>query len=186
MPSSPASIAEHVFALMFALARDIVAADRSLRDRRWQPDVGMEVEGKTLAVLGLGRIGTAVAKRAIAFGLKVVAWGPTLTAERAAAAGATLVGPDELFRSADILSVHLRRSDWARNFVDARRLALMKRGAFLIDTSWAGIVDRAALSAALTQGRLGGAGIDYCDTDPVDMSAGHRTFSVRRIRGARM
>jgi phosphoglycerate dehydrogenase-like enzyme len=167
-PAPPlASIAEHVFALIFALARNVIPADRDLKERRWHPAVGMELDGKTLGILGLGRTGSAVAKRAGVFGLKVAAWGPTLTDERAHAAGATLSDADALFQNADIVSVHLRRSDWSHGFVDARRLALMKPTALLVDISWAGIVDRAALAAALRRGHLGGAGLDLCDAGPV-------------------
>jgi len=166
--TSNASVGEHVFALILALARRIVPSDLALRQRRWQPVAGMELEGKTLGILGLGRTGGAVAKRALAFGLKVVAWGPTLTPERAAASGAQMVSEEECFRSADVLSVHLRRSELSRNFVNASRLALMKPTALLIDISWAGIVDRPAVAQALRKGELAGAALDLCDTYPVD------------------
>ena len=164
-----ASIAEYAFGLIIALARGIVLADSSLRQRRWEPVPGLELEGKTLGILGLGRTGSAVAKCAPAFGLRVIAWGPTLTPERAAASGAEMVSDEELFRTADILSVHLRRSEMSRQFVNATRLALMKPTALLIDISWAGIVDREALAASLRSGRLAGAALDLCDDGPVDM-----------------
>ena len=164
-----ASIAEYVFGLIIALARGIVPADLDLRQRRWDPVPGLELEGKTLGILGLGRTGTAVAKCAPAFGLRVIAWGPTLTPERAATSGAQMVSEEELFRTADILSVHLRRSDMSHQFVNATRLALMKPSAILIDISWAGIVDREALAASLRSGRLAGAALDLCDDGPVDM-----------------
>jgi phosphoglycerate dehydrogenase-like enzyme len=164
-----ASIAEYVFGLIIALARGIVPADSSLRQRRWEPVPGLELEGKTLGILGLGRTGSAVAKCAPAFGLRVIAWGPTLTPERAAASGAEMVSEEELFRTADILSVHLRGSEMSRQFVNATRLALMKPSALLIDISWAGIVDREALAASLRSGRLAGAALDLCDDGPVDM-----------------
>jgi phosphoglycerate dehydrogenase-like enzyme len=164
-----ASIAEYVFGLVIALARGIVPADWALRQRRWDPVPGLELKGKTLGILGLGRTGTAVAKCAPAFGLRVIAWGPTLTPERAGVSGARMVSEEELFRTSDILSVHLRRSQMSHQFVNATRLALMKPSALLIDISWAGIVDRAALAAALRSGRLGGAALDLCDDGPVDM-----------------
>ena len=166
--TSNASVGEHVFGLILALARRIVPSDEALRQRRWEPVAGMELDGKTLGILGLGRTGAAVAKRAPAFGLKVVAWGPTLTPERAAACGAKMVSEEECFRSADVLSVHLRRSELSRNFVNASRLALMKPTALLIDISWAGIVDRQAVAEALRKGELAGAALDLCDTYPVD------------------
>jgi phosphoglycerate dehydrogenase-like enzyme len=165
-----ASIAEYVFGLIIALARGIIPADLALRQRRWEPVPGLELEGKTLGILGLGRTGTAVAKCAPAFGLRVIAWGPTLTAQRAATSGAQMVSEEELFRTADILSVHLRRSEMSRQFVNATRLGLMKPSALLIDISWAGIVDRKALSAALRSGLLAGAALDLCDDGPIDMN----------------
>jgi phosphoglycerate dehydrogenase-like enzyme len=164
-----ASIAEYVFGLIIALARGIVPADLALRQRRWEPVPGLELEGKTMGILGLGRTGTAVAKCAPAFGLRVIAWGPTLTPERAAASGTKMVSEEELFRTADILSVHLRRSGMSHRFVNASRLSLMKPSALLIDISWAGIVDREALTASLRSGRLAGAALDLCDDGPVDM-----------------
>ena len=164
-----ASIAEYVFGLILGLARGIIPADLALRQRRWDPVPGLELDGKTLGISGLGRTGTAVAKCASAFELLVIAWGPTLTPERAAASGAKMVSEEELFRTADILSVHLRRSEMSRHFVNATRLALMKPNAILIDISWAGIVDRQALTASLRSGHLAGAALDLCDDGPVDM-----------------
>jgi len=166
--TSTASVGEHVLGLILALARRIVPSDQALRQGRWEPVAGMELEGKTLGILGLGRTGGAVVRRAPAFGLNVIAWGPTLTPERAAASGAKMVSEEECFRSADILSVHLRRSEFSRNFVNATRLNLMKPSALLIDISWAGIVDHQAVAEALRKGRLAGAALDLCDTYPVD------------------
>jgi phosphoglycerate dehydrogenase-like enzyme len=165
-----ASIAEYVFGLIIVLARGIVPSDSALRQQHWEPVPGLELEGKTLGILGLGRTGTAVAKCAPAFSLRVIAWGPTLTPERAAASRATMVSEEELFRTADILSVHLRRSEMSRRFVNASRLALMKPSALLIDISWAGIVDREALATSLHSDRLAGAALDLCDDGPVDMN----------------
>jgi phosphoglycerate dehydrogenase-like enzyme len=168
--TSTPSVAEHVFGMILALARRIAESDHALRQRRWAPSPGTELEGKTLGILGLGRTGSAVGKRAPAFGLQVIAWGPTLTPERAAAAGAIMVGEQELFRAADILSIHLRRSEFSKGFVNAERLAWMKPTAFLIDISWEGIVDHASVAAALRNGKLAGAALDLCGTDPVSMA----------------
>jgi len=167
--TSTSSVAEHVFGMVLAIARRIPESDHALREKRWQSRAGSELEGKTLGILGLGRTGSAVAKRAAAFGLHVIAWGPTLTTERAAASGATMVDEEALFRAADILSVHLRRSDWSRGFVSAERLRWMKPTALLIDISWEGIVDRGALAEALKHGNIAGAALDLCGTDPVAM-----------------
>ncbi len=128
---STAAVADHVCALTLALARHIVSADNALRRRRWEPITGFNLEGKTFGILGLGRIGSAVAKRISAFGVNLIAWGPTLTAERAEASHAQFVSEKELFQNSDILSVHLRYSNLSDNFVDAARLALMKPTALL-------------------------------------------------------
>lgn len=167
--TSTSSVAEHVFAMILALARRIVPSDRALREKRWDSQPGTELEGKTLGILGLGRTGSAVAKRAPAFALQVIAWGPTLTSERAAAAGAKMVTEEQLFRSSDILAVHLRRSDWSRGFVNAERLRWMKPSALLIDVSWEGIVERGAVAEALKHGNIAGAALDLCGTDPSPM-----------------
>jgi phosphoglycerate dehydrogenase-like enzyme len=168
--TSTPSVAEHVFGMIFALARGIPRADYGLRQRQWNSSAGLELEGKTLGILGLGRTGGAVAKRAPAFGLHLIAWGPTLTTERASASGAKLVSEEALFRASDILSVHLRRSDWSRGFVNSARLSLMKPTAYLIDISWDGIVEHHALAKALVERKIAGAALDLCGTDPVDMS----------------
>ena len=156
--------------MILALARRIPRSDHALRERRWESSAGIELEGKTLGILGLGRTGSAVARRAPAFGLRVIAWGPTLSPERAAASGARMVSEEELFHASDILSIHLRRSDLSKGFVNAERLAWMKPTAFLIDISWEGIVDHHAVAAALRDGKLAGAALDLCGTDPVEMN----------------
>ncbi len=167
---SVVSVADHVCGLILALVRHIVAADNALRQRRWEPATGFDLEGKTLGILGLGRIGSAVAKRMSAFGVRLIAWGPTLTPERAAASQVKLVSEEKLFRDADILSVHLRYSQLSHDFIDASRLALMKPSALLVDISRAGIVNRGALASALKAGRIAGAAMDLCHPLPVDMN----------------
>ena len=114
--------------------------------------------GRRLGLLGLGRLGTRVAEVGLAFGMEVVAWSQNLTAEAAAEAGATRVGVDELLRSSDVVSIHLRLSDRTRGLVGARELGLMRPGALLINTSRGPIVDEAALLDALHAGTIGGAG----------------------------
>jgi D-3-phosphoglycerate dehydrogenase len=167
--STPA-VADHVCALVLALARHIVIGDSALRRRSWEPVTGLNLAGKNFGILGLGRIGSAVAKRMAAFEVNLIAWGPTLTAERAAAAHARFVSEKELFETSDILSVHLRYSALSDNFVNARRLALMKPTALLVDISRAGIVNRRDLADALEAGRLAGAAMDLCDPLPVSMT----------------
>jgi phosphoglycerate dehydrogenase-like enzyme len=165
--ASTSSVAEHVFGMMLALARRIPHLDFSVRQRLWEYSAGVELEGKILGILGLGRTGSAVAARAPAFGLEVIAWGPTLTPERALASRVKMVNEEELFRTSDILSVHLRRSNFSRGFINEKRLGWMKPSALLIDISWEGIVDRLAVTKALGSGNLAGAALDLCGTEPV-------------------
>jgi len=168
--SSTAAVADYVCALTLALARHIVSADNALRRRRWEPATGFTLEGKTFGILGLGRIGSAVAKRISAFGVNLIAWGPTLTAQRAESSHAQFVSETELFQNSDILSIHLRYSTLSENFVDASRLALMKPTALLVDISRVGIVNRQDLTDALGAGKLAGAAMDLCDPLPVGMT----------------
>jgi phosphoglycerate dehydrogenase-like enzyme len=163
-------VADHVCALILTLARHIVSADNALRRRRWEPMTAFDFAGKTFGILGLGRIGCAVAKRMEAFGVNLIAWGPTLTAERASASHAQFVSEKQLFQDSDILSVHLRYSALSDDFVNASRLALMKPTALLVDISRAGVVNRQALAGALKAGRLAGAAMDLCDPLPVAMT----------------
>jgi len=167
---STSAVADHVCALVLALARHIVSADSALRQRIWEPVTAFNLAGSNFGILGLGRIGSSVAARMAAFDVNLIAWGPTLTLERAAAAHARLVSEEELFRSSDILSVHLRYSALSDNFVNAARLALMKPTALLVDISRAGIVNRQNLTDALKAGRLAGAAMDLCDPLPVSMT----------------
>ncbi|MGH7873399.1 MAG: 2-hydroxyacid dehydrogenase [Candidatus Binatia bacterium] len=167
---STSAVADHVCALVLTLARHIVSADSALRRRIWEPVTAFNLAGSNFGILGLGRIGSAVAARMAAFDVNLIAWGPTLTAERAAAAHARLVTKEELFRSSDILSVHLRYSALSDNFVNAARLALMKPTALLVDISRAGIVNRQNLADALKARRLAGAAMDLCDPLPVSMN----------------
>ena len=167
---STSAVADHVCALVLTLARHIVSADSALRRRIWEPVTAFNLAGSNFGILGLGRIGSAVAARMAAFDVNLIAWGPTLTPERAAAAHARLVSEEELFRSSDILSVHLRYSALSDNFVNAARMALMKPTALLVDISRAGIVNRQNLADALKAGRLAGAAMDLCDPLPVSMN----------------
>src|SRR5262245_10519948 len=141
--SSPT--AELAWGLILALARRIPEEDRSLRAGKWQTTIGVTLKDKTLAVLGLGRLGTQVARIGLAFGMNVIAWSQNLTAERAAEAGCLRVEKAVLFRMADILTIHLLLSDRTRGIVGSNELALMKPSAFLINTARAAIVDEQAL-----------------------------------------
>jgi phosphoglycerate dehydrogenase-like enzyme len=159
--------AEHAWALIMALARQIPREDRAMHAGGWQEGVGIGLAGKTLGLLGLGRLGAKVARVGLAFEMEVIAWSANLGAERAAECGARRVEKDELFRRADLLSIHLVLSARSRGLVGAREFALMKPSAYLINTSRGPIVDEAALVEALRTRRIAGAGLDVYDTEPL-------------------
>src|SRR5713226_8303977 len=140
---------ELTWALILGSARNLVAENTSLRGGGWQQSIGDDIAGRTLSVLGLGNVGGAVARIGNAFGMKVIAWSQNLTTERAAEVGATLVSRDELFREADIVTIHLVLSGRTRGLVGAAELALMKPTARLINASRGPIVDEQALIRAL-------------------------------------
>jgi phosphoglycerate dehydrogenase-like enzyme len=159
--------AQVTWALIFALAQQITVVDRDVREGRWQTGVGDELAGKTLGLIGLGRVGTKVARAAAAFDMNVIAWSTNMTAERATAAGAKLVERDELLAQADYVSIHLVLGDRSRGLLGKRELALMKPTAFLINTSRGPIVDETALIDALQEKRIAGAGLDVFDVEPL-------------------
>jgi phosphoglycerate dehydrogenase-like enzyme len=158
---------ELAWGLMIATVRHIAAEDRAMRMGGWQTSVGLILAGRTLGLLGLGRIGKRMAQYAQVFGMEAIAWSQNLTAEAGAEVGVRRVEKDELFGQADILSIHLQLSARTRGLVTARELGLMKAQAYLINTSRGPIVEEAALVAALSQGRLAGAGLDVFDTEPL-------------------
>jgi phosphoglycerate dehydrogenase-like enzyme len=163
----PYPTAELTWGLILALARRIPEEDRATRAGAWQTTVGVGLSGKTLGVLGLGRLGAQVARIGRAFDMRVIAWSQNLTAERAAREGAELVSREALFREADVLSVHLVLSERTRGLVGASELGAMKPSAFLINTSRGPIVDEAALIAALQRRAIAGAGLDVFDREPL-------------------
>jgi phosphoglycerate dehydrogenase-like enzyme len=157
---------ELTWGLMIAVVRHFDLASRRMRTGGWQSTVGTILAGRTLGLLGLGRIGKRMAAYGRAFDMPVIAWSQNLTDEAAAAVGARRVEKDELFRLADILSIHVQLSERTRGLVTARELALMKAEAYLINTSRGPIVVEADLIAALRAGRIAGAGIDVYDVEP--------------------
>jgi phosphoglycerate dehydrogenase-like enzyme len=161
--------AELTWALILACRRHVVAEDKALRDGRWQTTVGTDLAGSTLGVLGLGRMGTQVARIGQAFDMRVIAWSQNLTAERAAEAGATLVSRDEFFAQSDVLTVHLKLSERSTGLIGQAELAAMKPSAVLVNTSRGPIVDESALVAALTAGTIAGAGLDVYNTEPLPL-----------------
>ena len=167
--SSPT--AELAWGLTLALARRIPEEDRSLRAGKWQTTIGVGLKGKTLGVLGLGKLGTQVARVGLTFGMKVIAWSQNLAAERAAEAGCVRVEKADLFRLSDVLTVHLLLSERTRGMVGREELALMKPSAFLINTARAAIVDEQALIDALVNGKIAGAGLDVFSREPLPADA---------------
>jgi phosphoglycerate dehydrogenase-like enzyme len=164
----PSPTAELTWALILALVRHVPREDRAIRDGRWQETLGTTLHGKTLGVLGLGQLGSRVARVGRAFEMEVLAWSQNLTAERAAALGAVLAGSrDEVLARADIVTIHLVLSERTRGLLGARELALMRPSAYLVNTSRGPIVDERALIAALEAGAIAGAGLDVYDEEPL-------------------
>jgi phosphoglycerate dehydrogenase-like enzyme len=147
-----------------------------MREGAWQSTLGTILAGRTLGLLGLGRIGQRMAVYGQAFGMAIIAWSQNLTAEAAAAAGVRRVEKDDLFRLSDVLSIHVRLSERTRGLVTARELALMKPEAYLINSSRGPIVVEADLIAALRAGRLAGAGLDVFDAEPPPADHPFRTM----------
>ena len=159
--------AELTIGLAIALMRHIPACDQAVKSGRWAAPTGRELHGKTLGIVGLGRVGSHVARIANAFGMRVVSWSRSSDPAAAAAAGAMSVELDELLQTADVVSVHATLSPESRGLLDARRLGLMKPSAVLINTARGPIVEESALVNALAEGRIAGAALDVFDTEPL-------------------
>ncbi len=162
-----AATPELTWALVLAVTRRLPSQDQSVRAGGWQNDIGPELAGSTLGLLGLGRIGRRLARYAAAFDMTVIAWSANLPDEAARESGATRVGFDELFARADVLAVTTRLSDRTRGIVGARELDLLGPAGYLVNTSRGPIVDEAALVTALHERRIAGAGLDVFDTEPL-------------------
>ena len=160
---------ELAWGLILSLTRHIHTEDRRVREGAWQTTIGPSLEGHTLGLVGLGRLGSNVAKVGKAFDMNIIAWSQNLTEERASAGGARLVSKEELFRQADVISIHYILSPRSRGMITAAELSLMKPTALLINTSRGPIVDEAALIEALEQGRIGGAGLDVFNEEPLPL-----------------
>ena len=158
---------ELTWALILALLRSIPVEDARVRQGGWQRTVGTELDGATLGLLGLGRIGSAMVPIARAFGMDVVAWSQNLDADRAVEAGAEAVSKDELFRTADVVSVHYKLSPRSEGIVGAAELGAMKPTAYFVNTSRGPLVDTAALLRALHDGAIAGAALDVYDREPL-------------------
>ena len=167
--------AELAWGLILGAARRIAEDHQLMRLGGWQTRIGHRVAGKTLGLLGLGRLGSAVARVGLAFGMKAIAWSQNLTAERAAEHGVERVEKDELFRRSDILSVHLVLSARSRGLVGVREIGLMKPSAILVNTSRGPICDTEAIIAALKAEQLAYAGLDVYDKEPLPIGHPLRT-----------
>jgi phosphoglycerate dehydrogenase-like enzyme len=157
---------ELTWALILASARHISSEAASVRAGGWQHTLGDDLDGKTLGILGLGNVGSGVAKVGLAFGMNVIAWSQNLTSDVATAAGARLVSKEELLRTADVISIHMVLSTRTIGLIGAAELALMKPSARLINTSRGPLVVEAALLDALSNRRIAGAAIDVFDIEP--------------------
>ena len=166
-PGSHVAVAELGLALLLALAREIPANHRRVQEGDWVAPATRMLSGSTLGILGLGNIGGSMAKLGKALQMHVIAWGPTLTPERAAANGVEYVSHDDLFRRSDALFVALKLLDATRGIVGASELALMKPTSFIVNIARGPIIDEAALISALQQRRIGGAGLDVFDREPL-------------------
>ena len=158
---------ELTWGLIIALTRNLVAEDTGMREGGWQHTLGEGLEGRTLGLLGLGRIGTRVAAVGQAFGMETIAWSQNLTVERAAAVEVEAVDKAKLFADADIVSVHVQLSERSRGLVGAEELGRLGPQGLLVNTSRAAIVDQEALVTALEDGTIGGAGLDVYGQEPL-------------------
>ena len=158
---------ELTWGLILAMVRHIPEEDQRSRDGSWGTTIGVGVKGKTLGLIGLGHIGSLVARIGVAFDMKIIAWSQNMTAERAKECGATLVDKETLFKESDIVSVHLVLSDRSRGLVSASDLALMKPSAYLVNISRGPIVDEKALIDVLERRAIAGAALDTFDVEPL-------------------
>jgi D-3-phosphoglycerate dehydrogenase len=164
------STAEHAFALLLSVARKITQADANIRSKNWDKRnfEGVELYNKTLGVIGMGRIGSELSRRAIAFGMRVVAYDPYLSATRARSLQVELVDElDDLFRSTDFISLHTPLTAETRHILDSARLAKTKRGVRIINCARGGLIDEAALAQALQEGHVAGAALDVFEIEPL-------------------
>jgi D-3-phosphoglycerate dehydrogenase len=162
------SAAEHAFALMLAQARNVPQSHSALKAGKWERSKweGVELYGKTLGIVGLGRVGALVAQRALAFGMRLVAYDPYVSAERARQMGVELMGIEELFAEADFVTIHLPKTPETMNIVNRDLLAKAKHGLRIVNTARGGLIDEEALADALRSGQIGGAGLDVFAVEP--------------------
>ena len=170
---------ELTWALILAQARHLVSETRSVGSGRWQTAVGIGLRGKTLGVIGLGRVGSEVARIGVAFGMRVLAWSRSLTSETAAACGAEYAPFETLLGESDVLSLHVPLTAQTRALIGASALARMKPQAMVVNTSRGGVVDEAALAAALRDRRIRAAALDVFEQEP--LPADHALHGVPNL-----
>ena len=176
--STTSATPELTWGLILSVLRSIPTEDAAVRSGGWQSTVGGDLDGHRLGVVGLGRLGTKVARVGAAFGMEVVAWSQNLDAERAQGLGVRAVSKDELFSTADVVTIHYKLSERSRGLVGAAELEAMKPGSILVNTSRSGLVDTDALITVLEAGGIRGAGLDVHDQEP--MPVDHRLRSTPR------
>jgi phosphoglycerate dehydrogenase-like enzyme len=176
--STTSATPELTWGLILSVLRSIPTEDASVRGGGWQTTVGGDLDGHRLGVVGLGRLGAKVARVGAAFGMDVVAWSQNLDENRAGGLGVRAVNKEELFSTADVVTIHYKLSERSRGLVSAAELELMKPGSIFVNTSRAGLVDTVALIAALEAGRIRGAGLDVHDLEP--LPADHRLRNTPR------
>ena len=165
--SAGGGVEELTWALILGLTKRLREEDRETREGQWQTSLSPTLSGRTLGIIGLGRLGRGVAKVGRAFNMRLIAWSPWLTDERAAENDAERVSREEFFSTSYVISIHIPLTEESRGLVTADDLALMQPNAFLVNTSRGPIVDEAALVDALREGRIGGAGLDVFDEEPL-------------------
>lgn len=170
--SNVLSAAEHTMALLLAQARNVPQAHRALVDGRWERArwEGVELHGKVLGIIGLGRVGALVAQRALAFGMHLLAYDPYISADRARQMGVELAGLEQVLAGADFLTVHLPKTPETTGLLDSDRLSLCKQGVRIVNTARGGIIDEKALASAIAEGRVAGAALDVFDSEPTTSS----------------
>jgi D-3-phosphoglycerate dehydrogenase len=177
-PGFTESVADYTFGLMLGVARQVAQADRLVRAGRWEVLVSTNIWGKTLGIIGLGRIGKAVARRARGFEMPILATDVVQDEAFAQQYGVTYVALAELLQRADIVSINAPLSQGTRHLIDAPALRLMKPTAFLINAARGGLIDEAALAAALREGKIAGAGLDVFHDEPLRQNPFHGLENV--------
>ncbi len=183
---------EHAWGLILALTKQIAKEDHNMKTGGWQLGTGVGLSGKTLGVLGLGKLGAQVARVGKAFNMDVIAWSENLSDDRADEVGVRRVGKDELFAQSDVISIHMVLSDRSRGLVGKSELDQMKPSAYLINTSRGPIIDEASLITALKSNAIAGAGLDVFEVEPLPVNnelrgldnvvlTGHTGFVVREF-----